>query len=115
MDSKNKVSLLTDEQRARLKELSAKLNSSWALGLDAFSTEEQDEFYKLNRLYNEEYRQNNEDPLWDFYDAHIAGKNVEEIKSEDLDFFSDYHKDVYGFRPRGFFNADGVAMHHRRK
>lgn len=36
----------------------------------------------------------------DFEKEHIEGKSIEEISPEDWDFYSDWHKDIYGFRPR---------------
>lgn len=46
------------------------------------------------QIVNEEYRIINEPLLWDFYKAH---KDDED--HEWWDFFSDWHKDVYGVRP----------------
>lgn len=47
----------------------------------------------------ERYREENEDKLWDFYRTYIEGKKASDIDPQDWDWFSDYHKDVYGFRP----------------
>lgn len=47
----------------------------------------------------ERYREENEDKLWDFYRTYIEGKKASDIAPEDWDWFSDYHKDVYGLRP----------------
>lgn len=47
----------------------------------------------------ERYREENEDKLWDFYHTYIEGKKASDIDPQDWDWFSDYHKDVYGFRP----------------
>lgn len=47
----------------------------------------------------EEYRATNEPKLRAYYDQHIAGREWDEIDPECWDFYSDWHKDVYGFRP----------------
>lgn len=38
--------------------------------------------------------------LHDFFIAHIEGRAWGDIDPSDLDFYSDWHKDAYGYRPR---------------
>lgn len=68
------------------------------------ATDEWDEAYhRYKELYakeQEEYKAENIGNLKKFYDKHIAGKAWSEIDQEAWDFYSDYHKDVFGYRPR---------------
>ena len=45
----------------------------------------------------ERYRKENEDKLWAFYREHL--ENNPDADGYDWQWFSDWHKDVYGFRP----------------
>ena len=56
-------------------------------------------YERLSAELDRQYREENEDKLWDFYRTYIEGKAASDIEPEDWDWFSDYHKDVYGFRP----------------
>ena len=47
----------------------------------------------------EAYRTANEPKLRAYYDQHIADREWNEIDPECWDFYSDWHKDVYGYRP----------------
>ena len=55
---------------------------------------------ELEAKEQEEYRAENIDKLKAFYDEHIANRKWEEIEQEAWDWYSDYHKDVFGYRPR---------------
>ena len=53
---------------------------------------------------NARYPRTNREPLAEYRKAHLAGHTVEEFQTnEELrahwDFYSDYHKDVWGYRP----------------
>ena len=87
---------MTDaELSARISELSKELY--FATG---------DEWHKLHLEYvnltdvlDERYRERNQAEFDAFYAKHIDGKSWEEIEPEAWDFYSDWHKDMYGFRP----------------
>lgn len=55
---------------------------------------------KLTAILDERYRERNQSAFDAFYAKHIEGKAWEEIDSEAWEFYSDWHKDMYGFRPR---------------
>ena len=57
------------------------------------------EYCKLTALLDERYRERNQRAFDEFYAEHIRGKAWEEIDPEAWDFYSDWHKDMYGFRP----------------
>ena len=48
---------------------------------------------------DEEYFESNIKEFEAFYDAHIKGKAWEELCPGDWDIYSDWHKDLYGYRP----------------
>lgn len=48
---------------------------------------------------DEAYREENEDKLWAYYEAHKDEPRSAENEETWWDFFSDWHKDVYGVRP----------------
>lgn len=83
---------MTKQQKDRLTELRARL---FDLG-----DYEANEFFQLKALEDEKYREENEGKLIEFFKKHIEGKSWNDIHPEDWDFYSDFHKDVYGFRPR---------------
>lgn len=47
----------------------------------------------------EEFRATNEPKLLEYYDQYIAGREWDEIDPDCWNSYSDWHKDVYGFRP----------------
>lgn len=63
-----------------------------------------DETYKkyffLESIMDERYRKANQKSFDAFYEEHIKGKTWEEIDPEDWSYYSDWHKDMYGHRPR---------------
>ena len=48
----------------------------------------------------EEYKAENIDNLKKFYDKYIAGREWKDIDGDAWDWYSDYHKDVFGYRPK---------------
>ena len=58
------------------------------------------EYKKLCAIEQERYKQENIGALKAFYDEHIAGKEWSQIDAEAWDWYSDFHKDVFGYRPR---------------
>lgn len=59
-----------------------------------------DEYFKLDAILNERYREENQEAFDAYYAKHIQGKTIEEIDPYDLEFYSDWHKDMYGYRPK---------------
>jgi hypothetical protein len=59
-----------------------------------------EEYGILNGILDEIYREENQESFDKFVDEHIRGKSREEIDPDDWSFYSDWHKDMYGFRPR---------------
>ena len=48
----------------------------------------------------ERYISENEEEFNKFYVNNINGKRYDEIEPEMLDWYSDWHKDMFGYRPR---------------
>lgn len=62
-------------------------------------------YFNVVAVEDDEFREENEADLRAYFEKWFAGKSWEEIRSDEelysrWDFYSDYHKDVYGFRPR---------------
>lgn len=68
------------------------------------TTDAWDEAYKeygrFNAVLDERYVEENQAAFDAFYAEHIEGRSWEEINPEDWDYYSDWHKDMYGFRPK---------------
>ena len=58
------------------------------------------EYSELTAVQNERYRAKNQTAFDDFYEKHIKGKSWDELDPDDWGFYSDWHKDMYGYRPR---------------
>lgn len=90
--------MTTAELNKKLKEIGDKLeitsptDDSW----DALYAE----YFELEAQLDEIYRKENEPKLIAFYEKHIKGKKFSEVEPEAWSFYSDWHKDVYGYRPR---------------
>lgn len=93
----NYNNMTSKELNSRLTELSRILNTTQP------SSDEWDKAYneysKLTVILDEKYREENADSFNAFYAEHIEGKSWEEINPQDWDFYSDWHKDMYGYRP----------------
>jgi hypothetical protein len=91
------VLMAEDEFSAKVNALS-QLTYAELLDMYGYDDEEDRAITKAICIVNEreeqEYRITNEPLLWDFYKAH---KDDED--REWWDYFSDWHKDVYGVRP----------------
>ena len=89
--------MTTAEINQRIRELSNILDGDC-------TTNAWDEAYKeysrLTTILDERYREENQASFDAFYMNHIEGKSWEEIDPEDWGFYSDWHKDMYGFRPK---------------
>ena len=89
--------MTTKELNNRLTELSLVLNCTPP------SSEEwdkaYDEYNRLTVVLDERYREENEASFNAYYEEHIKGRTWEEIDPNHWDFYSDWHKDMYGYRP----------------
>lgn len=63
-------------------------------------SEAYDEYVKLNAVLDERYRVKNQADFDAYYKEYIEGKALDEIDPQDWSFYSDWHKDMYGFRPQ---------------
>ena len=59
-----------------------------------------DEWSTLNDMEHAEYAQEQLPELERYFNTYIKGKSVNELGIERWDLYSDWHKDVFGFRPR---------------
>ena len=60
---------------------------------------------------DENFRKENESQIREYFAEHFAGKTWDEIEPERWDFFSDWHKDVFGYRPHGIVCGIYVSPH----
>lgn len=86
----------TESIKRRMDELTALLESP--IDPEAWH-EYYKEYSKLGAILDERYREENQSAFDAFYAKHIEGKSWEEIDPEAWDLYSDWHKDMYGFRP----------------
>lgn len=93
---KEMTAMTTADINARIRELTAILDGGMSDAWDAAY----DEYSNLTDILDERYREENQAKFDAFYEKHIKGKKREEIDPENWDFYSDWHKDMYGFRPR---------------
>lgn len=95
---KNYEAMTYEEINQRIRELSnildtvAPCESAW--------NEAYTEYKRLTAELDERYRKDNQEQFDAFYNKYIKGKRREEIDDEDWSFYSDWHKDMYGFRPQ---------------
>lgn len=89
--------MTNEEIRQRVRELMNILDMQM---MDDAWDEAYKEYNRLNAVLDERYREENQADFDAFYTEHIKGKSWEEIDPEDWGFYSDWHKDVYGFRPK---------------
>ena len=85
------------ERRARINELGKMLDET---PMGSKWHELYEEYNELNFIDQQEYRQEQEPELIKYFEKHIKGKAWNEIDQMCLECYSDWHKDVYGFRPR---------------
>lgn len=90
-------SMSTEEIRRRVDKVSNILDGDPCS--DAWD-EAYKEYGRLNAVLDERYREENQSAFDAFYAEHIKGKSWEEIDPEDWSYYSDWHKDMYGFRPK---------------
>lgn len=58
------------------------------------------EYCELNAQERREYRKEQEPKLLEYFEKYIKGKKWEDVDQDRWDTYSDWHKDVFGFRPR---------------
>lgn len=83
---------MTKEQKARMKAIEEELEMG-----DMTNYDEWADLYAAER---EEYRERELPEIIKYFEEHIKGKSWEEIDRDRWDWYSDWHKDVFGFRPR---------------
>lgn len=95
------VALKTDSKvlAERSRELS-KILDTLCYGDDARWDSTYAEYCMLNDILDERYREENIEKFEEFFYKHIYGKEWKEIEPEILDTYSDWHKDMFGYRPR---------------
>lgn len=57
------------------------------------------------------YREENEPKIREYFLEHFAGKSWSEIDANRWDFYSDWHKDVFGYRPHGIVCGEYINIH----
>lgn len=89
---------MTKEQKARMEELSNILKYA-SCGTEEWK-KAYDEYFELSAIEQEEYRERALPEITKYFEEHIKGKSWEEIDQDCWGWYSDWHKDVFGFRPR---------------
>lgn len=82
---------MTKEQKARMKAIEEELEMGDMTNYD--------EWADLYATAREEYRERELPEITRYFEEHIKGKSWEEIDHDCWDFYSDWHKDVFGIRP----------------
>ena len=83
---------MTNEMKLRKQAIEAEMNDGDMTNYD--------EWAHLYATEREEYRERELPEITKYFEEHIKGKSWEEIDQDRWDFYSDWHKDVFGFRPR---------------
>lgn len=91
-----------DERYALYKECNRKLKEAQYTGVGFDECYEQ--YSLVSAVMDDLYREENEPSIREYFAKYFEGKTWEEIRAdEDLyerwGFYSDYHKDVFGYRP----------------
>lgn len=92
---KNYNTMSNTEINQRIRELTHILDG----GIGENWDEAYKEYMQLNAILDKRYREENQSAFDAFYAEHIEGKSWEEIDSDAWQTYSDWHKDMYGFRP----------------
>ena len=89
--------MTTENIKKRMRELSDILESP-------IDPEAWHEYYAEYNCYSavldERYREENQAEFDAFYKEHIEGRSWDEIDPDAWQCYSDWHKDMYGFRPK---------------
>ena len=83
---------MTQEQRARMKAIEEEL--------EAGDMTNYKEWIDLDDLAHREYTDDQLPGLKCYFNNYIKNRPINEIEPERWDWYSDWHKDVFGFRPR---------------
>ena len=83
---------MTKEQKARMKAIEEELRFGDMTNYDEWAT--------LDDMEHAEYAQEQLPELERYFTTYIKDKSANEIEPERWDLYSDWHKDVFGFRPR---------------
>ena len=86
---------MTAEQRKELATIRKAMNDMNIEYVDAHWSR----YLELEAIEQREYVAKEKPNFEKFYEEHIEGKSFNEIDPEDWEFYSDWHKDMYGFRP----------------
>lgn len=93
---KNYRAMTDAELNERINELTVILNGrvddTWDVAYE--------EYNKIRAIQDARYRAANREAFEAFYEKHIKGKTWEEVDPDAFQTYSDWHKDMYGFRPR---------------
>lgn len=57
------------------------------------------------------YREENEPKIREYFATHFEGKTWPEIDPEEWSWYSDWHKDVFGYRPHGIVCGEYINPH----
>lgn len=57
------------------------------------------------------YREENEPKVRAYFKEHFEGKTWSEIDGDLWSFYSDWHKDVFGYRPHGIVCGEYINIH----
>ena len=99
METLRNYNLLTDEELSeRIKKLGDMMEMMNPCD-DAWD-EAYREYFAMVDVQNERYRKANQSDFDAFYEKNIKGKSINEIDPETWSWYSDWHKDMYGHRPR---------------
>lgn len=90
------INASTQELNTRLRELSTILDT--VMG-DEWDTA-YDEYCMINVIVDDRYRTENIEKFEAYFKEHIEGKTWEEVDKECFEWYSDWHKDMFGYRPR---------------
>ena len=97
---KERFGMTIEEIRNRVDKLGDELESLMYSDDRNAWNETYEEYCILNSILDEVYREENQESFDKFVNEYIRGKSWEEIDPDDWSFYSDWHKDMYGFRPR---------------
>lgn len=86
---------MTVEQRNELATIRKAMNDMNYEYVDAHWSR----YLELERIEHQEYMDSEMPKFNKFYKERIEGKTWEEIDPEDWEFYSDWHKDMFGRRP----------------
>lgn len=95
------VALTTDSKilAERSRELSKMLDTMFYGESDDWDNT-YSEYCMINNILDERYREENMEEFEKFFYKHIYGKEWNQIEDGILDTYSDWHKDMFGYRPR---------------